>query len=131
MSFEYLIDTDRSIRYLKGVFEARTLLARLRPDGLTISAMTYAEVLEGVLFGRQRDYAQSQWNLFLAGVTVLALDEPIASRFASIRGGLRAAGNIIPDADIWIAATAIEHDLTLVTGNRRHFDRVPGLRILE
>jgi tRNA(fMet)-specific endonuclease VapC len=36
---------------------------------------------------------------------------------------------ILPDADIQIAATAIGHNLELVTGNLRHFNRIPGLRL--
>ncbi len=52
-------------------------------------------------------------------------------RFARIRGQLRATGQIIGDTDILIAATAIHHGLTLVTRNRRHYDRVPSLSVYE
>ena len=52
-------------------------------------------------------------------------------RFARIRGRLRATGQTIGDTDILIAATAIEHDLTLVTRNRRHYDRIPDLTLYE
>lgn len=43
---------------------------------------------------------------------------------------LRAEGRLIPDFDVVIAATALAHDLTLVTRNRRHFDRIAGLTLL-
>jgi tRNA(fMet)-specific endonuclease VapC len=36
---------------------------------------------------------------------------------------------MIGDSDIWIAATALQYDLTLLTNNRRHFERIDGLRI--
>ncbi len=36
---------------------------------------------------------------------------------------------LIPDADLFIAATALHHDLTLVTRNLKHFERVPGIRL--
>lgn len=49
--------------------------------------------------------------------------------FARIRGELRRQGLGIPDADLLIACTALAHDLTLVTRNFRHFERVPALRI--
>jgi len=58
-------------------------------------------------------------------------------RFARFRGELRRRGQIIPDPDLRIAATAIEHGLTLVTRNRRNrrnrrdFDRIPGLALFE
>lgn len=60
---------------------------------------------------------------------VIPVDRSVADRFAMVRAELRASGMLIPDMDLLIAATALTHDLTLVTGNMRHFDRVPGLRI--
>jgi predicted nucleic acid-binding protein len=52
-------------------------------------------------------------------------------RFAFIRGELRANGQLIGDADLLIAATALEHDLTLVTQNLHHFNRIPGLKLYQ
>ena len=125
-----LLDSDRTIDYLTGMPAIRELVDRLRIDGIAISVMTYAEVYEGVLFNRFRTSADGEWAQFLTGVLILPHAVSTARRFAAVRGSLRATGTLIPDADIWIAATALEHDLTLVTGNRRHFERVPGLRIL-
>jgi predicted nucleic acid-binding protein len=42
---------------------------------------------------------------------------------------LRSRGLLIPDLDLFIAATALEHDLILLSRNRRHFDRISGLNI--
>lgn len=39
-------------------------------------------------------------------------------------------GNLIPDLDLLIASTALEHALVLLTRNRRHFQRIPQLRLL-
>ena len=50
-------------------------------------------------------------------------------RFGQIKSELETAGNRIDDADVIIAATAIENDMTLVTGNIKHFSRITGLRI--
>jgi predicted nucleic acid-binding protein len=46
-----------------------------------------------------------------------------------IVGRLRAAGMLVGDLDLFIGVTAIHHDLTLLSNNRRHFDRIEGLRI--
>jgi len=51
-------------------------------------------------------------------------------RFAHIRGALRQQGHLIGDPDILIAATALHHDLILLTRNRRHFERIPDLRLM-
>jgi predicted nucleic acid-binding protein len=49
--------------------------------------------------------------------------------FAKERGRLRAAGSLIGDFDLLIGVTAIQNDLTLLTNNRRHFERINGLNI--
>jgi tRNA(fMet)-specific endonuclease VapC len=48
---------------------------------------------------------------------------------AVIRGDLKRRGLTIGDFDILIAATALHHDLTLVTRNRRHVSRIPDLQL--
>jgi predicted nucleic acid-binding protein len=52
-------------------------------------------------------------------------------RAAEIYGSLRRRGQPISDADLLIAATALLHDLSLVTGNEDHFKRLDGLRIIN
>ena len=43
----------------------------------------------------------------------------------------RRQGQLIPDLDLLIAATALHHDLTLLTRNIRHFNRIPELRLYQ
>ncbi len=62
-------------------------------------------------------------------VTVLPYDALAAETYGEIRATLAAAGRPLADADLQIAATALVHGLTLVTGNVQHFERVPGLEI--
>jgi tRNA(fMet)-specific endonuclease VapC len=59
------------------------------------------------------------------------LSEEIVRMFAEVRSGLRRTGRLIGDFDILIGATAVIHDLTLLTRNVRHFERIPHLRILS
>jgi tRNA(fMet)-specific endonuclease VapC len=65
----------------------------------------------------------------LPAVTVLAYDLATGRVYGSIRAHLEAAGRMLADADLQIAATALQHELELVTGNLRHFRRVPRLKI--
>ena len=67
----------------------------------------------------------------LAHLTAIDVDSPIAARFAEVRGALLDLGNPIDTPDLLIAATALEHGLTMVTANRRHFDPVPGLTVVD
>ena len=63
----------------------------------------------------------------LPRVTVLPYDVHAARRYGQIRAELERRGTRLADADLQIAATALEHELELVTGNLRHFQRIAGL----
>jgi len=65
----------------------------------------------------------------LAALTVLPYDVAAARVYGQVRARLESAGRPLADADLQIAATALLHDLEMVTGNVKHFRRVPGLRI--
>jgi tRNA(fMet)-specific endonuclease VapC len=127
---KYLIDTDRVADYLKRRPDAVTLLEGLLHDGIAISIITYGELYEGVYFGHDPQRHEGVLRRFLRGVDVLGVSRPIARRFAQISGTLRARGEPILPSDIFIAATAIHHDLILVTRNVRHFGRITGLKLL-
>ena len=57
------------------------------------------------------------------------LDHAAGALFGRIKAELKQLGKSINDSDLFIAATAISHDLVLVTNNLRHFERIPFLRI--
>ena len=59
----------------------------------------------------------------------LAIDELISLAAGRLRGELRRAGKPIEVQDAFLAATALAHDLVLVTRNVRHFDNVHGLTV--
>lgn len=60
---------------------------------------------------------------------ILPLTEAIMRRFAQIRGALRQKGQIIGDFDMLIAATALHHDLLVVTRNTKDYQRIPQLQV--
>jgi tRNA(fMet)-specific endonuclease VapC len=66
-----LIDTDWVIDALTGTADARALLTNLRPGGLAISVITYAEVYEGIFGSRDPRRAEEAFRAFLHGVDVL------------------------------------------------------------
>ncbi len=57
------------------------------------------------------------------------LDDEIMFRFAEIRSSLRKSGQLIPDFDLLVGATALRHNLTVLTSNYKHLQRIPGLEI--
>ena len=127
----YLVDSDVCSKALrKGHSSLMNVLNTIRQDGLAISVVTYGEVTEGVLFSRNRAVDQQLWRDFLAGFDIIDVTMEIAEVWADVRGSLRKQGNIVPDNDLLIASTALRFGMTVVTGNERHFGRVPGLDLL-
>src|SRR5687767_4716921 len=120
----YLVDTDWAIDYLKGIPKTVELLGGSAPQGLAMSLMTYGEIYEGIFFGRNSPHYKQKFSDFLEGVKLLEPTVTIMQEFAQLRGNLRAQGQLIGDFDILIAATALHHQLTLLTNNRSHFQRI-------
>jgi len=128
----YLIDTDWAADHLNGRTAATDVLESLLPSGIAISLITYGEIYEGILYSiRYSERLESALLEFLRWCKVLPLDEAIMRRYAGIRGNLRRRGQLIGDADTMIAATALHHDLVLVTRNLDHFRRIATLRLYE
>jgi tRNA(fMet)-specific endonuclease VapC len=125
----YLIDTDWLIDYLKGKSVAGQLLDALAREGIAISLITYGEIMEGIYYGKNPIQQEQSFRDFLRIAPVLPLTTSSMERFAAIRGALRAQGQLIGDADILIAATALDNDLSLVTQNLNHFQRIPKLTL--
>jgi predicted nucleic acid-binding protein len=82
-------------------------------------------------YGHDPQKARDVFNRFLRSVAILPMTKPIMLRFAQIRGELRRKGQIIGDFDMLIAATALHHNLTLVTRNLRDYQRIPNLSIYK
>lgn len=128
---KYLIDSDWVADYLKGRPNAVTFLDGLYVSGLAISIVTYAEIYEGIYYGRDPRGNENAFLRLLEGVRVLGITRPVARKFAAVRGELRGRGQILSQPDLLIAATAIHRGLELVTRNRRHFERIGGLKLYE
>jgi tRNA(fMet)-specific endonuclease VapC len=126
----YLLDTNACIRVLNS--SSAPLVARLRshaPSEIRVSSVTRAELLYGA-----RRSARVAENLrllagFVAPLVSLPFDDACAEQYGALRATLAAAGQPIGPNDLLIAATALAHDLTLVTHNLREFSRVAGLKL--
>jgi len=128
----YLFDTDAISEVLKPkplAAYVRWLQTIPRADQFT-SAVVVGELFKGAF--RSPDAARHLRNIetrVLPAVTALPYDVEIARVYGAVQARLEDAGRALADADLQIAATAIHHGLELVTGNLRHFRRVPGLRV--
>lgn len=123
-----LLDSDVLIDYLRGREPVRTALQKLFSAGrLRTTVINQFELLAG---SRQTAQGRSVADL-LAVLKILDLDTESASVAGQLKRDLTAAGNDIGMADCLIAGIALTHQLPLLTRNRRHFERVPQLRLVE
>ncbi len=128
---QYLLDTNWAIDYLNQIERVVRRVEELDPEGIGISIISLAELYEGVFYSRRPEDDERELRNFLQGIEIVDVDDEICRIFAIERGRLRAAGAIIGDFDIMIGATAKRHGLTLLTNNRRHFERMQGLNIIS
>ena len=129
---QYLIDTDWSIDYLNEIQRVKTRVDQLKPDGIGISIISIAELYDGVVGATDPERSERELLEFLGqGITPVELDTATCRLFAQERSRLRRAGTPIGDFDLMIGATAVRHDLTLLSNNRRHFQRIAGLTIIS
>jgi tRNA(fMet)-specific endonuclease VapC len=126
-----LVDSDWLVNVVIGLPGPLTTLRRLRRQELAISIISVGEVFHGAFGTADPEAELVRLRRFLRVYRTLPLTVPIMALFARLRADLRGRGMIIPDLDLLIAATALEHDLTLLTRNRRHFERIPGLKLYD
>lgn len=87
-----------------------------------------AEMLVGAYkSGRKTEFQEIQKLQELFSTIPLSYD--ILDKYARLRVLLETQGNHLEDMDLFIAATALANDYTLVTHNTRHFSRIPGLKL--
>jgi tRNA(fMet)-specific endonuclease VapC len=129
----YLIDSHVVIDHLADVPEASVLLSRLAADGIAISIITYMEAFQGVTRSPYPEEAQAKFRAFIKSISVLPLSIAVAERCARLRETLRTQNKRVNSRalDLFIATTALEYDLTLVTENSKDFEDIPDLSLTQ
>lgn len=95
-----------------------------------ISPIVLGELRAGFLQGTKRDRNERELQLFLHAprIRVLALDEETSDRYAVIRVTLKKAGTPVAVNDLWIAASAMQHGLPVLTSDR-DFQKIPQILV--
>ena len=128
---KYIIDTDWVTDHLR---QEGTVFKRwedLAPEGLALSIVSLDEIYKGVYYSRDPARSEEVLNQFLdPDLEILIIDEETCQLFGRERGRLRQQWMSIGDMDLFIAATCLQHNLTLLSNSRRHFELVDGLEII-
>ena len=123
-----VLDTDVCVEILRGNEEL--IERRRRTSGPVVTTwITAAELY----YGAARSNAPQESGLlvwqFLATLEILELELQAVQRFGRLKAALEAEGRRLADFDLLIAAVALSRRAVLVTGNRRHYERVPDLQL--
>jgi tRNA(fMet)-specific endonuclease VapC len=124
-----LIDSDILIFSIKGNESVRNGFQKNEFLPKSISVITYGELLHGA-----RKSSSPEKNLAVVYriaeiFPIVAVSRAIIETFADLKASLEIGGEIIPDLDLMIAATAMALNYTLITNNTKHFGRIKNLRL--
>ncbi len=125
----YLLDTDTLVFYLRGRDDVRQKLLSVPFGELCTSSVCIGELYYGAAKSQRRAERRAEVDRLRGLLTSLPLSNAETERFGALKASLENRGERLADADLMIAATALEHNLVVVTGNLRHYGRVGGLQI--
>jgi tRNA(fMet)-specific endonuclease VapC len=126
----FLIDTDMVSAHLR--YPGKLTSRFLQYSGkLHLSVVTLGELMSWTLRRNSAPKHQEELMYFLGDVQLLDVTPKIAHVFGCLRAELMDQGIVVSPMDLLIAATALYHDLTLATHNIRHFEKIPGLNIVD
>lgn len=123
-----MLDTDTVSFALRGQGRVGATILRHKPSELCISAITMAELRFGAT-RRKSARLHALIDAFADNVAVMQFDEEGAVAFGRVASELADRGAPIGEFDALIAAHAISLDVTLVTNNVKHFNRIAGLTV--
>jgi predicted nucleic acid-binding protein len=123
-----LLDTSAYSAFMRGRAEIKAALQEV--EAIYLNTVVLGELKAGFIKGRRRRKNESELTRFLTSTRVGLLDltEETAERYAVILNSLWQAGTPIPTNDIWIAASAMEHGLQLLTTDA-HYQKVPQILV--
>ena len=125
MNGKILLDTNIIIALFSGDTTIQNNLARA--DEVFVPSIAIGELCFGAHKSARAKENLNRIDEFVAANVALECNTETARRYGEIKNTLRVKGHPIPENDIWIAAIAIEHDLTLVTRDT-HFDKIENLK---
>ena len=122
------IDADAFVRWEKGEFDLPAWLNARAGRPIGIPATVWQQLQFGAFaWEKPRAEKRKRFLQTIGGLSVVPFSREHAERAAQLTAELKL--NTIGFADFQIAATALEDGAELLTFNRQHFSRVPGLKL--
>ena len=123
-----LLDTNVVVAFLNG---DKSVLTRIQADigKVALSTLVVAELDYGAKVSQKAKENLEKLYQFLNIVQVVPFDVECAKVFGTVKSKLRSLGKPTGEVDALIAATAMAHEATLVTSNKKHFENIEGLKV--
>ncbi len=125
----YLLDTDIMIYNLKGNEMVRQNLRNHINDPIQICSVTLMELYYGAFKSQKVESNIAKVRKIENSIEIISINKDQVELFGMLKVKLEKAGTPLDDFDLILAATALSHNLILVTNNERHFSRIEGLQI--
>jgi predicted nucleic acid-binding protein len=125
-----LLDTNVISFLLKGDSRAQSYAPHLQGRRLVLSFMTVAELFQWAAVRNWGQHRINQLEMRLQSYVILPFDIALCRLWGKVRARCRAAGRPISPQDAWIAATALQYHLPLVTHDPSDFEIVEGLDLV-
>jgi len=125
----YLLDTDTIIYSLKGHEAVSRHLQSHLDDPMKISIITCMELYYGAHKSKKIAGNLAKIRTLEQSIEVLPVGRESAETYGMLKAQLEKQGSHLDDFDLIIAASALAHNLTLVTNNTDHFKRIDGLKL--
>lgn len=113
---------------MKGKFDLVAKFDKATADNCFISEMTLAELKFGVEKSEKPEKNKKALDNFLTGVQILPIFHSL-DLYAKEKARLQKVGTPIDDFDLLIGVTSVTHQLTMVTNNTNHFNRISGIKL--
>jgi len=128
-----MLDADVIIRGERGTLDLAAWMSQHESEGFEVAAITVAELWHGVerATGEHRAKRERYIREILEELPMIPYTETTALEHARIWASLESSGQMIGDYDLIVAATALERGSAVATFNKRHFQRVRGLKVVE
>jgi tRNA(fMet)-specific endonuclease VapC len=123
-----LLDTSILIEYFRKKNKNSTVLFKLQSDYhlFAVSSITLFEIYSGA-----KNLQLEFWDNFFKDINIIPLDNNIAMLSAKVDMQLKLTNKRIDKADLFIAATAIYNDYPFATLNKKHFERIGDLQLID
>jgi tRNA(fMet)-specific endonuclease VapC len=127
----YLLDTDTLVYFLKGHDAVvRNFKAHLNTPK-AISVVTYGELVYGCRKSQRAAENLARVRRLAELYPLMDVTRAVMDSFAEIKATLSVTGTTVDDFDLVIGCTALTLNYAVVTNNAKHFEKIPGLRVVN